>query len=1751
MTNLFENSLKRYLKRKRRITLGFLVSFLITGGVSYSEVEIKYENGKITATSGTITNVGTNYTWTSTEDVDGVKIDSTVTSDSGILLSLNNKNNINSGTLSSNTVAYGIYASGGDDFDLKTDKSTVKKLHSSIGDINNTGNILANNSNSTGEAYGIINIGGIITQADVTTKTNSISLDITNTDISSTIGNITNKGEISATSTNGNAYGIFNAGYLDKTNTGANASETPKSYIVKIGDITNYGTISGSAKNTTNTKTDGYGIYSEGSNATIGDITNYGVISGEGKNLNAGISNNGTTININNIYNKNTGKIYAQNGVTNFAIYSNGNSSVIGDITNEGVIYGVASLTTGTSSDNSAGIMGSGTVVKIGTITNMNKIYAESFGMASGIFLGGADLSIEKVENNGVLYGKGNSAGNGINSQSGNKGIIKELTNTGKIYGEGVNGSGFGLNILNLGTIDNKVSGEIYGKGKETAFGAQITAVTNGTVEQFGKIINSGKIYGEAENSIGTGINIISRYSSVLEGIENENTGIISGTSTNGVGYGITIQNDTLTVKNIKNSGLISGSGKAEAIGIKGAGAILENIDNSGTISGEASGGIGYGIYSNASSSKLGNINNKYEGVVSGIGTTQGYGIYGKAVKEMGAITNAGEIVGKATTGEGVGIYAESLSNSQLGDIYNSGIISGDGVTYGYGIKLGYTVKFGNLKNLGIIYGKATGGKAYGFISQTGNSITGAITNNGTIYGTGTDESSGINLAITSTMETMVNTGMIYGESTKGIAQGITMVDGNIQITEINNSGTILGEGATQGYGVRLNSFNSQWDTINNSGAILGKASGSTGNGYGIFEDIFRQKVINNGLIAGIGEASGYAFESFKTSSNYNSTNAIINMTNTGTILGEGKTRNGYAFDNNKDTTEMDNLANRGLIFGNGGSTGYAFNNTSTLKINSIDNEGVIAGKGGSSGYAFYNTSTTTLGDITNSGVISGTSSLSGTGTTNEGYAFSSTGNFSINSITNNGIISGTTGIYNNVSPTSVTNNGLLVSGYGTDSITVEGSYTPIIVGDKTIINGIDENNSPRKILTSEINDKDNLIVNVVGNGENSIVVDSGETLSLSNSTINSVGTAVKVDGSFIANNLIINSGTDVDAITGADIALKNGTVVNGGINVTKNLSIESSAKLNGKLYGNNTSDLVFESSTSTASSRAYDLTTNNVSIYHDVDGFQNTTIGSNVTLFENVTANLGNITIKKGANLVLRLKPIGRETVTTKSTNGVTQINSTHAIIENTGTISSEGGRLLFELNGLGKGTILDLGKNKLDSTMKGKETEYDDDVTIDATSLLFTIELGADGRPVVHAEKDLPTRPVVPPTNDNTSDGNNNSNGNTGGNNGGNLGNGSDGLFNDEIKYPNINEIYQGMESVDESKNFHVTNDKELEGFIKYLADIYASNPYAYSSELSRKSMDMFKNTVLGRELRPNLHKWVVYGGLVHVDGGTKDKYYGRNYYSFDGGKTSIKTDIKLTGGYAQAEYGLDVNDTAGIIVGGTNSNAKISSSKLDGDAFYLGAYRKKYIGDLRVAVGAGYQYGDYKASRVTKDYNNILYDKSLVKTYTSNYNDNGFNLYLDTRYTHKLENRDDLYFEPYFNVGYTFVRQDGASEKGELAINTHGKDFDYLTAKIGGDLKKEVLKEKGKHIFKTGVEYESIMIGDKSTEIKGNFKGGKEFGILVPEKNNDIFTVNLRYEYEKPTGMLMDVVGSYSFARDNMRSEWKIGAGIGYKF
>ena len=58
--------------------------------------------------------------------------------------------------------------------------------------------------------------------------------------------------------------------------------------------------------------------------------------------------------------------------------------------------------------------------------------------------------------------------------------------------------------------------------------------------------------------------------------------------------------------------------------------------------------------------------------------------------------------------------------------------------------------------------------------------------------------------------------------------------------------------------------------------------------------------------------------------------------------------------------------------------------------------------------------------------------------------------------------------------------------------------------------------------------------------------------------------------------------------------------------------------------------------------------------------------------------------------------------------------------------------------------------------------------------------------------------------------------------------------------LKYKELNKIYHGILSVEDLiANFNV-DDESLSIFLGYLNDIYAGNPYSYSSELSRKSWE-----------------------------------------------------------------------------------------------------------------------------------------------------------------------------------------------------------------------------------------------------------------------------------------------------------------------
>ncbi|MHD0313614.1 autotransporter outer membrane beta-barrel domain-containing protein, partial [Fusobacterium varium] len=305
---------------------------------------------------------------------------------------------------------------------------------------------------------------------------------------------------------------------------------------------------------------------------------------------------------------------------------------------------------------------------------------------------------------------------------------------------------------------------------------------------------------------------------------------------------------------------------------------------------------------------------------------------------------------------------------------------------------------------------------------------------------------------------------------------------------------------------------------------------------------------------------------------------------------------------------------------------------------------------------------------------------------------------------------------------------------------------------------------------------------------------------------------------------------------------------------------------------------------------------------------------------------------------------------------------------------------------------------------------------------------------------------------------------------------------------------------------------------------------------------------------QFKPELNKWLIMGGLTHVDGGTKDTYYGKGYYTYDIGSSDMDADTKITGAYMLGEYGVSDTLTYGVVIGGNKLKSELSNgSKVDGDALYMGAYAKKYVGNLKVTGGLGLQYGDYDADRFA-----VGRGITETRSYSDNYNDMTYDIYLNGRYSHNIG--ENLFLEPYGTLSYTYIKQDSADEGSKvLAIETDSKSFDYTAAKVGVDLKKVIPHEKGKSTLSAGVSYTRLLNGADKENITGRFKGGSDFDILVAHKNEHSIGLNAKYALELENGVLFDVKGSYNVERDShngsgknrTKGEWIVGVGIGYKF
>ena len=159
-----ESSLKRFLKRKAKITLGLVVSFLITGAVGYSAtiedtVNIKLENGKIIVKPEETGKLEGN-TWTNSDIINvqkgnGVKVTGTGTNE--------NFSIVNSGTISGKDEKEMFSGNGIMIGDAVIENKKINFYPTKISNITNTGNI---------SGKGISGIG-ILIIGEVNTLTNN------------------------------------------------------------------------------------------------------------------------------------------------------------------------------------------------------------------------------------------------------------------------------------------------------------------------------------------------------------------------------------------------------------------------------------------------------------------------------------------------------------------------------------------------------------------------------------------------------------------------------------------------------------------------------------------------------------------------------------------------------------------------------------------------------------------------------------------------------------------------------------------------------------------------------------------------------------------------------------------------------------------------------------------------------------------------------------------------------------------------------------------------------------------------------------------------------------------------------------------------------------------------------------------------------------------------------------------------------------------------------------------------------------------------------------------------------------------------------------------------------------------------------------------------------------------------------------------------------------------------------------------
>lgn len=655
-------------------------------------------------------------------------------------------------------------------------------------------------------------------------------------------------------------------------------------------------------------------------------------------------------------------------------------------------------------------------------------------------------------------------------------------------------------------------------------------------------------------------------------------------------------------------------------------------------------------------------------------------------------------------------------------------------------------------------------------------------------------------------------------------------------------------------------------------------------------------------------------------------------------------------------------------------------------------------------------------------------------------------------------------------------------------------------------------------------NDNDSNIslthVNIIGNNSNDGKIELGagnDTLTLKNVGVNSITGSGK-------NTLELNQGSNINIIKLENntstlalnsafnaIEFNNTITVNGGATV-KTIDLTESTNGNITINSGSASEIKFGTGNNILTYNGGDIKTVDFgsgegTFYTRADLVGVTIKGDNVknalVLGDNTRAakTEGYLTLSGDfsgvSNIIANTDTKFASDITLRdNTNVNLGVNSLYLGVDYTSgtgeilsgkTLKVDGGSIVLDTTGVKGNATIELGN-----------IEANSNTTFESSSLGHEIKIGEDGKAIVSIKETIVSDSVA---ND---------------------------IIKDFIESGDYEDL-MGDTTLEEQ-------EQQLDSLVKEVGNLTYNTPYSYSSILSRKTTEMVNNAIMDSDFTIKKNEWVAFGSVLGSNREMKDYYSGVENIN-----QNIDTDIY--GAYVQAEYGYTDNMALGFVVGANKTDSDIGQNSLKGTGAYLGGYSRYDYNNIQLVAGFGYQHNSYDADRTI-----TLLNKTM--NYSKSYGNDTLTGYMGAKYTYEIS--QDLTLEPNIKLNLTHTMQDGISEgkADSMAIKVDEEKTTTLTSEIGTDLVKSIVVTEGKVKVKAGISLMQIISGADSDNMNGKLaKTGSKINITTPDQDKTNVKFKVGAQYEKESGVLYNVEGSY--ITSSKEKEWVVGAGIGYRF